>query len=146
MSSLSAIAIPHLTITRFAAPAEALPELKQEMYQFADSITSLHSWGLRFTPDAHQNEMWVDLQFLKSPSLSELQASIAKTDFAHKYAIHNKQGDIYLPHCTLTILEGKIIPVLDISSFNLFHRDFEGLRLAVGINGDHLTLATAQFV
>lgn len=137
-------ALPHLTVTRFAVAESAIEELRTDLHKLSTKITTLLSGGLRFTPDPVEDRTWVDVQFLKPATLDVLQAEIASIPFAQKHRIHNKQGDVYAPHCTLALLEGKKVPAMDISSFDLFRRPFTELQLAVGVNGDNLTLLSAE--
>jgi len=133
--------LPHITIAQFVVTGEAEAKVLQEQTkQLAPESWSLKSAGLSFIPDWHDGKTWIELQFLKSQAITELQTIVLQTDFATTHELHSSASDLYRPHCTLGLLKTQTLPLLNLATFTIFNRMFEQLQFAIGINGDNFTL------
>ena len=137
--------LPHVTVAQFIAPPEAAENLWEHVSRYKTHVTELISAGLVIVPSFEHNETWIELQFLKSAALAELQSIILKSEFANKYQLHSGTGDKYRPHCTLALLNGFTVPSLDLSKQVLFRRRFQDLKLAVGLNGENFTFVETKY-
>ena len=137
---LGAQSPPHITVVQFFAEAEKAARLWQEIQYLHDRVSAVTSTGLCFLPERSRNNTWVELSLFRSDAISKLQAAILTTEFAQHFEVNNGQGDSYRPHVTLAMMAGRRSIDLDLSQFTIFRHTFEDLRLAVGINGDNLSL------
>lgn len=137
--------LPHITLVQFKAPPEETKNLWAEVQNLKRNVTSITSAGLSFVPDSRSDLMWVELSFLKSDLLRELQAEILGTAFAQKFGQNRGIADEYRPHCTLALLKNRTIPQLNIEGLRALKKNYESLTLAVGINGEHFTFTQAQY-
>ncbi len=138
--------LPHITLAQFAAPDESAEKLWQNIEYLKGGVNKLVSGGLTFAPTPQHNQLWVELQFLKSTALANLQSEILKTDFAADAELHSSgAGDNYRPHCTLALLKGQTISKLELPNVEIFKRGFSNLQLAVGLNGENFTFVDTKF-
>jgi len=139
---LSGQCLPHITVAQFFAPTDKMGDLWQEVQQYKDTVSELTSIGLAFVPGRSRDETWAALDFMKSRAIATLQEAVLATRFARNHPMNNGSGDQYWPHVTLALFGGRQAVGLPLTPFPIFRRQFGGLRLAVGVNGPNLTLAT----
>lgn len=137
--------LPHITLVQFNEPNESTVRLWHDIEHLKQEVRELTSSRLHCKPSPKHNQAWIELDFIKSEILGQLQDKIIKTDFAMNSQSHNKVGDDYHPHCTLALLEGQQIPELEIKNTVVLNREFTNLTLAVGLNGENFTFVETKF-
>lgn len=144
--ALNEASLPHITIAQFfAAPGET-ERLWQEVKNYKGTVTELTSIGLAFVPGKSRDETWVALDFMKSRAVTTLHEAVLASNFAHCHEMNNGPGDMYWPHSSLALLEGRRAIGLPLGSLGVFRRPFTGLTLAVGLNGPNMTFAKVSFL
>jgi 2'-5' RNA ligase len=137
--------LPHITIAQFIAPAEEAGNLWKEIEHLVGNVTEITAAGINFHADSHTDTLWMDIHFVKSLAVAELQQQICQTAFAQNFKPSNSTGDSFRPHCTLALFAGHAIPALQMDDLELFNRVYTELTLAVGVNGKHWTFIEIKF-
>ncbi len=137
--------LPHITIAQFEVDEDLTGELWEAVRPFQTYVTSVVTAGLSFVPARTSQQLWVELQILKSPLLIELQDAVAASSFCQTHTIKSSTADKYRPHCTLGLLERQVLPEADLEEFSVFNREYNELQLVVGLNGDNFTFTKVKF-
>jgi|GEM_PF-5645059 len=137
--------LPHITIAQFIAPAEEAVNLWKEVEHLAGGVTEITAAGINFHIDNRDDMMWMDIHFVKSVAVAELQQQVCQTAFARSFKPSNSTGDSFRPHCTLALFPGHAIPALQLDDLELLTMTYTDLTFAVGINGKHWTFTEISF-
>lgn len=139
-------ALPHITVALFDAPAEDAASLWHDTKDLLKSSLHLTSGGLGFVLSREGGRVWVELQFLNTSHLIELQRDVLETAYGKSNSPLNAIGAGYRPHCTIGLLSGESSSQVTMDGLPVFQRVFKDMRLAVGVNGENFAFAQPLFV
>ncbi|NOD85912.1 MULTISPECIES: hypothetical protein [unclassified Ruegeria] len=134
--------LPHATIVQFrGSVGDANMIWKEATSKGLNGTIEVVAAGMCFLPAPDNSEVWIEVPFLKSEALSQLQDSLLGLDSLAGREILNGCGDSFRPHVTLGYTSEEA--VLRVSGLDLpgslLRRKFTA-RVALADTGPHYSV------
>lgn len=144
--SLSNFNIPHITIAQFLADDSQCTDLWNDISKHSSLVETVEFGGINFVPQFGKGRVWIELQILRSDTLSMLHLSVLNSSFAKDNEIHGRINNQFRPHITLGLVEGLSLETsIDFSGYEKLLTTPLKASLAVGINGENFTVNKVAF-